>query len=87
MFLPLFLGSQFVKVHLPNLEIKKRMGDLMLTVLPVLSLGLLGAVAIWFVWPFLADIILPRIEERRADMGREGKSQADILFASWTERG
>jgi len=63
------------------------MGELMLTVLPVLSLGLLGAIAVWFVWPVLADLILPRPDERRTDARGDGDSQADILFASWAEKG
>lgn len=63
------------------------MGELMIGMLPVISLGLLIAFAIWFLWPVVVDPLLRATDPGRRVLRRDADQTADVLFDAWAERG
>mgnify|MGYP001812448978 CR=1 FL=1 len=57
-----------------------------MSVLPAIPMLLLAAVAVWFIWPLIADPIARAARPARRSLQREADRTADHLFATWGER-
>lgn len=57
-----------------------------MAVLPALPTVFLGVVAVWFVWPFVADPI-SRVWPVRRRFAADADRTAEDLFQAWSERG